>query len=276
MPVNSTESGPLSYARTGDNAVHQSVWDYQLPDDGDISLEEISQGQSPSTAQFAADALTRANGLLTKIHKPPDHVTKLDSSAHQEVGDDFAMLSTGGSRYLFSELAELQGPETPVAGRILPYESEHWTSMGNRNLSELRVMPKETQVDNGFHHHQPSSEHCRLYPSQHIPPRLVQQRHSNAERIIAARSWPGRRKIHRGRIQPSPRTQQRADAKDVFLVQSKLAGMSYKEIRDRGNFSEAESTLRGRFRTLTKEKENRVRKPEWEERDVRAVNNLAS
>ncbi len=58
------------------------------------------------------------------------------------------------------------------------------------------------------------------------------------------------------------------DAKDDFLVRSKLAGMSYKEIRRQGKFSEAESTLRGRFRTLTKHKAARVRKPEWDENDV--------
>lgn len=56
--------------------------------------------------------------------------------------------------------------------------------------------------------------------------------------------------------------------KDEFLVQSKLAGMTYKEIRKKGGFTEAESTLRGRFRTLTKPKEARVRKPEFQEIDV--------
>lgn len=58
------------------------------------------------------------------------------------------------------------------------------------------------------------------------------------------------------------------DAKDDFLVRSKLAGMSYKDIRRKGNFVEAESTLRGRFRTLTKNKAARVRKPEWTDNDV--------
>ena len=58
------------------------------------------------------------------------------------------------------------------------------------------------------------------------------------------------------------------DAKDIFLVQSKLAGMSYKDIRKQGGFTEAESTLRGRFRTLTKAKSARVRKPEWDNNDV--------
>jgi hypothetical protein len=59
--------------------------------------------------------------------------------------------------------------------------------------------------------------------------------------------------------------------KDEYLVQSKLAGMTYKEIRKQGSFTEAESTLRGRFRTLTKPKEARVRKPEFQEIDVSAL-----
>ncbi|RDL40674.1 uncharacterized protein BP5553_00653 [Venustampulla echinocandica] len=61
------------------------------------------------------------------------------------------------------------------------------------------------------------------------------------------------------------------EAKDDFLVRSKLAGMSYKEIRRLGKFTEAESTLRGRFRTLTKHKTARVRKPEWNENDIRLL-----
>jgi hypothetical protein len=54
-----------------------------------------------------------------------------------------------------------------------------------------------------------------------------------------------------------------------FLIESKRRGMTYKEIRRQGGFIEAESTLRGRYRTLTKSKEARVRRPEWSENDVR-------
>ena len=64
---------------------------------------------------------------------------------------------------------------------------------------------------------------------------------------------------------------QRSESKDAFLVQCKLSGMSYKEIKEKGQFSEAESTLRGRFRTLTKRKEHRVRKPEWHGNDVSTI-----
>jgi hypothetical protein len=60
----------------------------------------------------------------------------------------------------------------------------------------------------------------------------------------------------------------RRESKDEFLVKSKLAGMSYRDIRRQGGFTEAESTLRGRFRTLTKDKAERVRRPTWDENDV--------
>lgn len=57
-------------------------------------------------------------------------------------------------------------------------------------------------------------------------------------------------------------------AKDRVLVRLRNVGFSYKEIREIGKFTEAESTLRGRYRTLTKDKGARVRKPEWQEKDV--------
>ncbi|OCK81116.1 hypothetical protein K432DRAFT_404104 [Lepidopterella palustris CBS 459.81] len=60
----------------------------------------------------------------------------------------------------------------------------------------------------------------------------------------------------------------RRKTEDYFLVTSKRAGMTYKEIRQKGGLHAAESTLRGRFRALTKERKDRVRKPLWTENDV--------
>lgn len=57
--------------------------------------------------------------------------------------------------------------------------------------------------------------------------------------------------------------------RDDFLLRSKSVGMSYREIKAKGQFKEAESTLRGRFRTLTKSKDQRVRKPQWQDHDVK-------
>ncbi|KAI0199630.1 hypothetical protein F4808DRAFT_471432 [Astrocystis sublimbata] len=61
------------------------------------------------------------------------------------------------------------------------------------------------------------------------------------------------------------------ESKNRFLVENKRKGMTYREIRRLGGFTEAESTLRGRFRTLTKDKDQRVRKPEWQEKDIRLL-----
>lgn len=55
--------------------------------------------------------------------------------------------------------------------------------------------------------------------------------------------------------------------KDQILLQLKREGYTYREIRAKGNFTEAESTLRGRYRTLTKSKQERVRKPTWTPND---------
>ena len=44
--------------------------------------------------------------------------------------------------------------------------------------------------------------------------------------------------------------------------------MKAKEIKEKGKFLEAESTLRGRYRALTKPMQERVRRPEWKPIDV--------
>ena len=122
---------------------------------------------------------------------------------------------------------------------------------GNRRMDQQRQSPEGSSL------RRPSRE---------------KQPHKNGDHKSGSntpKTWSTRQKIQRIRVQSKPQCAPRPDAKDIFLVQSKLAGMSYREIRDRGNFTEAESTLRGRFRTLTKDKENRVRKPEWQERDVK-------
>ncbi|KAF7595795.1 hypothetical protein BBP40_004606 [Aspergillus hancockii] len=59
-----------------------------------------------------------------------------------------------------------------------------------------------------------------------------------------------------------------SENRDGFLVELKRRGFSYKTIKRIGDFKEAESTLRGRFRTLTKSKDQRVRKPRWHEKDI--------
>ena len=61
-----------------------------------------------------------------------------------------------------------------------------------------------------------------------------------------------------------------------LLVKLRDQGVSYKEIKKRLNCPEAESTLRGRHRTLTKDKSQRVRKPVWTEGDIRILINCVT
>ncbi|KAL4969327.1 uncharacterized protein BDV14DRAFT_196154 [Aspergillus stella-maris] len=63
------------------------------------------------------------------------------------------------------------------------------------------------------------------------------------------------------------------DAKNALLLDYKRRGLSYKDIKRIGGFKEAESTLRGRYRTLTKSKEQRVRRPQWHENDMAKIFN---
>ncbi|KEQ76622.1 hypothetical protein M436DRAFT_38329 [Aureobasidium namibiae CBS 147.97] len=58
------------------------------------------------------------------------------------------------------------------------------------------------------------------------------------------------------------------NTRDEYLQESRRRGLSYKEIKRRGGFTEAESTLRGRIRILSKPKEMRVRKPQWNRSDI--------
>ncbi|KPI36172.1 uncharacterized protein AB675_8940 [Cyphellophora attinorum] len=60
----------------------------------------------------------------------------------------------------------------------------------------------------------------------------------------------------------------RDTSRDQELLDLRNAGYSYREIKANFGFREAESTLRGRYRTLTKAKEERVRKPEWKAEDI--------
>ena len=64
-------------------------------------------------------------------------------------------------------------------------------------------------------------------------------------------------------------TQAQRKHNDEILMQGKRDGLTYKEIRQKmEGESPAESTLRGRFRALTKARKDRVRKPIWTKLDV--------
>ena len=57
-------------------------------------------------------------------------------------------------------------------------------------------------------------------------------------------------------------------SRDRYILEMRRQGLSYREIKRRGGFHEAESTLRGRVRMITKPVSERVRRPGWTDHDV--------
>ncbi|EFE34679.1 uncharacterized protein ARB_06442 [Trichophyton benhamiae CBS 112371] len=94
---------------------------------------------------------------------------------------------------------------------------------------------------------------------------------SNADTDADAQYTPTGGEDEQAKIRACRSYSQRNDERDAFLIECKLAGMSYKEIKAKGKFTVAESTLRGRFRSLTKRKELRVRKPGWQDSDLKLL-----
>jgi hypothetical protein len=101
---------------------------------------------------------------------------------------------------------------------------------------------------------------------------------SNASGAIAQDHSPPRelqRRAHRQDAhdvaKPSDERAQRG-IENRILIDGKAARLTYKEIRTRiiARFGGevAESTLRGRYRAMTKQKKDRVRKPTWTAKDV--------
>jgi len=157
----------------------------------------------------------------------------------------------------------------PISRRIVPVLPSN-DYMSNRNTKK-----RSTKIAKSGNHTRgkASPVPITLATAKQIPSRRAEAtapRSSEPKRIEPKPASPTPPQSYTNLPQSSSTAQatHHRDAKDDFLVKSKLAGMSYKEIRRQGKFSEAESTLRGRFRTLTKHKAARVRKPEWEENDV--------
>ncbi|KAI0118699.1 hypothetical protein GGR51DRAFT_570492 [Nemania sp. FL0031] len=200
---------------------------------------------------------------MLRINPSP---TPTSSSESIQVG----MATTGGD----SDLGASAWDQHEASSTLMPLPTKRSTHKTRKELptkpirsrptSSSSSLPNELATSKGKHkaHAQQYSPQLSLRGATE-PARLVPKGHSVVE---ADNSM--------GMVPSGPTDAERdaeRDAKNRFLVESKLAGMTYREIRRKGGFTEAESTLRGRFRTLTKNKEQRVRKPEWQDKDIRLL-----
>jgi len=210
----------------------------------------------PTSIPKLAHHNSRARSLLTESGA----VTKSDATRTFQIG---------ASQYANLSSLEFNPNETcDCADGLLLSNNVQVPSMGvNERESPLSANRWEVGVQSS-----PLGEsECNLssYPPRtHSADRRLQAHngiHSSSPNYLSARKPFGRHN-------PNPQRHTlpgRSSRKDEDLIRLRQAGISYKDIKAKGKFTEAESTLRGRFRTLTKDKDQRVRKPQWRTEDVR-------
>ncbi|GKT47590.1 uncharacterized protein ColSpa_07771 [Colletotrichum spaethianum] len=161
--------------------------------------------------------------------------------------------------------------------------AERHCRMGDHQEATRVVMPESHDGCNGIKA-DPKAQHMLVSrPRKELPeqPRSSRVGSSNSSRRRSSPSRKATPTTHKTELRPkqskpcptqtSPVEIAERSAKDEYLLKAKQEGLTYREIRVKGNFTEAESTLRGRYRTLTKSKEARVRKPEWTDKDIRLL-----
>ncbi|KAM0436662.1 hypothetical protein ACHAPT_002371 [Fusarium lateritium] len=130
----------------------------------------------------------------------------------------------------------------------------HFLNNLNTSLHNIRQQAQPTQAVN-FGNQQQAQPALNLTNAQQ-PAQPANNSNSNT-----------RLSIHHIRL---PAADDRDDM-DRYIMECRNIGASYKEIREVGGFKEAESTLRGRYRTITKLPQERVRRPRWTVADARIL-----
>ncbi|KAL7960452.1 hypothetical protein V8C34DRAFT_321350 [Trichoderma compactum] len=165
-------------------------------------------------------------------------------------GEPWAMTHDGG---LFeptrddSIKREASGEERNVFSSTAPQMTEATTSV--------------MSMQNPVQYEPPVPGHAPVRPPRRLLP-------SNGQREPPVHRQPEGRARRLPVVQLSSEESLERAEKDLFLIESRRQNISYKDIKRLGNFAEAESTLRGRYRTLTKDKKDRVRDPKWTEIDI--------
>lgn len=165
-------------------------------------------------------------------------------------GEPWAMTHDGG---LFEPTPddgikrEASGEEHNVFSSTAPQMTGATTSMGS--------------MQNPVQYEPPVPGQAPVRPPRRLLP-------SNGQREPPVHRQPEGRARRLPVVQLSSEESLERAEKDLFLIESRRQNISYKDIKRLGNFAEAESTLRGRYRTLTKDKKDRVRDPKWTEIDV--------
>ncbi|KAL1888599.1 hypothetical protein Sste5346_009468 [Sporothrix stenoceras] len=143
----------------------------------------------------------------------------------------------------------------------------------------------------GYSHHPAHTSYRAPEPNMGDGQQAARRSSSSTSTSGITNSNPGPRPTSAGSRQRPRRTRSTASSsrgryaseeeiearrqRDVFFMYLKdEVGLTYKEIKSQHNFTEAESTLRGRHRALTKASDERRRKPKWSDKDITTLRRL--
>ncbi|CAG8971479.1 hypothetical protein HYALB_00002063 [Hymenoscyphus albidus] len=258
--VNTSSQQPLqqqSYLWDSDADADMIKWNPHADTPSTISPQKMHLANVSPPASFSYSA-----------SGPETSSTQTDSSSGAEDSDYPAsenlkvLKEPTPIRPTRQKLPDCSGPHRQAP--ILPSSDYRSTTKGRKD-----PIPKTKSIRHSrtkYH----SNENGRTPKIEKASKHAAESRSQNSTPKKLQPNGPTPTSDWNGTPQPSAKIQavNPQNAKDQFLVESKLAGMSYKDIRRKGGFTEAESTLRGRFRTLTKHKLARVRKPAWTENDI--------
>ncbi|KAK0721222.1 hypothetical protein B0T21DRAFT_414413 [Apiosordaria backusii] len=310
IPLGLAALPPLAYGG-------EPIWDH-ANQSVDPSLLQYSNYTLGAQASVLPQTVFRPGEAL-QFEKDSSDTSKLDTpdmlGAMALAGESDQSLwnATSGTQVEYDSLRYIEVPESDNTSSIWAEPEPIAADTANLTLPAIDPLPSQASQATGT-----TKKYRRLLPDrgerQPLPFSDITQRQSSTR---SNPSSPPPRKLTRLRPEPRltststlppsspipmsleayptqlsltgpPRRSHRCNeppdlpnrtSRDEFLVQQRMLGIPYKEIRRIGSFTEAESTLRGRYRTLTKCREARVRKPEWSEKDLellaRAVRTLS-
>jgi len=242
----SSEVPPFTPATTVDTSSESSHWArYNAPSYGVIKVSS-PKDVSKDVSQMPADVSTieyhrrQQYGLGNTIPSP----TPAGPNGLPNPGDDW---SQHDSDYSYSQQS---------SPGVAPWENPR----RSYNQAVVPSRPQGPQTTSA-----PFSSFQNAYQAHSSNSRSYEAPAWNEPRAhVAANHFQDRFQIPRTVV--DVQAQRKAD--DEILLEGKRNGLTYKEIRKKMHAKPAESTLRGRYRSLTKARKDRVRKPVWRSMDV--------
>ncbi|RPA86512.1 hypothetical protein BJ508DRAFT_301875 [Ascobolus immersus RN42] len=144
---------------------------------------------------------------------------------------------------------------TPGHGGLYEYRSYH-----DPNLSTTEIK----------HETEDEYSHLLQRKADSIEPSL-QDYHFMQAQNVRIEDLEGSPQYYQQELQYDAQAQNQREEENALLKHYRESNMSYKQIRAKFGNKYTESTLRGRWRTISKPRGQRVRKPKWYGNDVRLL-----